>query len=416
MYKSLAKQCAISSCTSLLSHKMRSFLTMLGIIIGVSAVIVIIALGAGAQSLILTQMESLGSNKIGIIPGKANDHEPPASAMGIIITTLTHDDIKAIKEKIPKVTSAVAYVNDVAVAIWGSHSYGTNLKGTMTDYLEVEDVEMESGRFFSSGEEEDLSRVAVLGYTVKKELFGETDAVGKKIKIKKNIFEVIGVTKERGTVAFQNHDDQILIPIKTMQKIIMGINYVNMARVAIDSEDNIHEAQEGIEMLLRDRHDLDDPTGDSDDFTVRNSADALDMITTITDALRLFLAAMAGLSLLVGGIGIMNIMLVRVAERTREIGLRKAIGASNGNIIMQFLIETIAITTIGGIIGMILGIIISFLITLVIKKLGYDWKFSVSLFSILLSVGVSMAIGLIFGIYPARKASKLSPVEALRYE
>lgn len=388
---------------------------MTGIIIGVAAVIVIMALGAGAQNLILAQIETLGTNKIGILPGKS-DEGPPASAMGIVITTLTFEDIKAISEEIPNVTGAVAFVSDIGTVSWQSHSYDTNIKGVNVDYLEVEDVEIEEGRFFSKGEETDLSRVVVLGHEVKKELFGETSPIGKKIKIKKNIFEVIGTTKERGTVAFQDYDDQILVPIKTMQKIIKGINHVSMSRIEVDHEDNIDETVEEITLLLRDRHNIDDPSGDSDDFTIRNSADAMDMITMITDALKYFLAAMASLSLVVGGIGIMNIMLVRVAERTREIGLRKAVGASNTNIIIQFLIETIAITTIGGLIGIILGILISLLITVVIKNLGYDWKFSVSMFSIILAIGVSAGIGLVFGIYPARRASKLSPVEALRYE
>lgn len=389
---------------------------MLGIIIGVAAVIVIMALGAGAQSLIVGQIETLGTNKIGIMPGKADDVGPPASAMGIVITTLTFEDIRAISEKIPNVTGAVAFVSDIGAVSWQSHSYDTNIKGVNVEYLEVEDVKIEEGRFFSKGEETDLSRVVVLGHTVKKELFGETSPIGKKIKIKKNIFEVIGTTRERGTVAFQNYDDQVLVPIKTMQKIISGINYINLARIEVDHEDNIYAAVGEIELLLRERHDIDDPSGDSDDFTVRNSADAMEMITMITDALKYFLAAMASLSLVVGGIGIMNIMLVRVTERTREIGLRKAVGASNTNIIIQFLIETITITTIGGLIGITLGVLISLLITLVIKNLGYDWEFSVSLFSIILAIGVSAGIGLVFGIYPARRASKLSPVEALRYE
>lgn len=389
---------------------------MLGIIIGVAAVIIIIALGAGAQSLILAQIETLGANKIGIMPGKSDDSGPPASVMGIIVTTLTFKDVQAIKKEIPSITGAVSFVSDIGIASWQSNTYSTNLKGVSNDFIVVEDMELEAGRFFSKAEETNLSRVVVLGHSVVEELFRETNPIGKRIKIKKNIFEVIGTTKERGTVAFQNYDDQILIPIKTMQKIIKGINYINIARIEVDNKDNIHETVEEIKIILRDRHNIDDITGDSDDFTIKNSSDALDMITTITDALKFFLGAMASLSLLVGGIGIMNIMLVRVAERTREIGLRKAVGASNTNIILQFLIETITITTIGGSIGIILGIIISLLITFVIKNLGYDWEFSVSLFSILLAVGVSMAIGLVFGIYPARKASKLSPVEALHYE
>lgn len=389
---------------------------MLGIIIGVGAVIVIMALGAGAQELILGQIESFGTNKIGILPGKADDDGPPASAMGIIITSLKLKDAEAIKREIPHVEAVAAYANDAASIIWQSNSYSTNIKGVNNDYFAVEGGEIKTGRFFNEREQNDLSKVIILGHTVKKEIFGESDPIGAKVKIRNNIFEVVGTTKERGTVAFQNYDDQVLIPIKTVQKIVAGINYINMIRLSVDDEDNIPEVEDHITMLLRDRHEINDASGDSDDFSIRSSSDAISMITTVTDALKYFLAAMAALSLVVGGIGIMNIMLVSVTERTREIGLRKALGANNSNIINQFLIETISLTTIGGIIGIIGGIVVSYVVTIVIQYLDYDWKFSVSLFSIILGTGVSMIIGLIFGIYPAKKASKLEPVEALHYE
>lgn len=412
----LLRQCACNSANSILANKARSFLTMLGIIIGVGAVILIMALGAGAQELILGQIESFGTNKIGILPGKSDDDGPPASAMGIIITSLKLEDAQAIKKEIPHVEAVAAYANDAASISWQSNSYSTNIKGVNEDYFLVEGGEIENGRFFTDREQNDLSKVVILGYTVKKEIFGESDPIGTKIKIRGNIFEVIGTTKERGTIAFQNYDDQVLVPIKTTQKIIAGINYINMIRLSIDNEKNIPEVMDQINLLLRDRHEINDKSGDSDDFSVRSSADAISMITTITNALKYFLAAMAALSLLVGGIGIMNIMLVSVTERTREIGLRKALGASSSNIINQFLIETISLTTIGGIIGIIGGVIVSYIVTIVIQNLGYDWKFSIPFLSIILGTGVSMIIGLIFGIYPASKASKLEPVEALRYE
>ena len=415
---SLIKQCIRNSMTSLLANKVRSFLTMLGIVIGVGAVIIIMAVGAGAQSLILAQVKSLGTNLIGVLPGQAEEKGPPASAMGIVITTLTYEDAVALRDKknAPHLSAVVAYSNGVGTASWGSHTYDTNLSGCTADMMDVEGGRIENGRFFSEEEEKNLAKVAVLGSTVKNELFGESDAMGQRIKIKKHTFEVIGVMAERGTVAFQDYDDKIFLPIRTMQKLMLGVNHVNMIRAKVDYEENITEAMEEVKITLRDKHDIKDQSGAGDDFTVNSAAQALDMIKTVTDALRYFLAAMAALSLLVGGIGIMNIMLVSVTERTREIGLRKAVGATNSNISNQFLIEAIAITLLGGIAGIIIGAVISFLISIVANFLNYDWEFSVSLISIVLAVGVSSLVGLVFGLYPARKASRLEPVEALHYE
>lgn len=387
---------------------------MLGIIIGVAAVIIIMAIGAGAQSLILSEIETLGTNKIAVFPGKA-EGGAPASAMGIVITTLTYEDALAIKEEVNEVKKIVAYSNENANVYWGSTSYSTSIKGCTTGYLEVDNGELAQGHFFSEKQEKDISRVAVLGHTVKKELFGNSQALGELVKIQNHPFRVIGVMKEQGTVAFQNYDDQILVPIKTMQKIIKGVDYVDMIRAEIE-EGKMKIAQEKTELLLRDRHNIEDPTGENDDFTVRSSQEALDIITTVTDALKYFLTAMAALSLLVGGIGIMNIMLVNVTERTKEIGLRKAVGANNRNILGQFLIETVIITLVGGIIGMILGGSVSFLASVIIQSLGYNWQFFLSPVSIILGLGVAMGIGLVFGIYPAKKASDLTPLEALRYE
>lgn len=391
---------------------------MLGIIIGVGAVIIIMAVGAGAQSLVLNQVKSLGSNLVGVLPGGSEEDGPPAAAMGIVITTLKYEDALALGQKnnVPNLVSYVAYTKGVGTVSWGSHSYDTNLSGTTHGYLETEGGEVLHGRFFTEEEEKNMSRGVVLGHAVKKELFGESEAVGQKIKIKKHSFEVIGVMAERGTVAMQDYDDQVFIPLKTMQKLIAGVNHLGVIRAKIDHEDNLPRAVEDIKITLRERHDIRDDSGASDDFSVQSAAAALDMLTSITDALRYFLAAMAALSLVVGGIGIMNIMLVAVSERTREIGLRKAVGANNANIMGQFLIESIFITSLGGLIGMIGGFVVSYLIYLIANYLGYDWAFVVSPFSVLLAIAISAVIGLIFGLFPARKASRLEPVEALRYE
>ena len=403
---------------ALLANKARSFLTMLGIIIGVAAVIIIMSVGAGAQSLILSQVKSLGTNLVGVLPGGSDEEGPPSSVMGIVITTLTYDDAKALAKQnnVPHLTAVTAYYKGVATLSWGDNSYDTNLNGTTVSYLDVEGGDIAQGRLFSTEEETNLARVVVLGSTVKKELFGDSEAIGQHIKIKKQNFEVIGVMKERGKVAMQDYDDQVFLPIKSMQKLIAGVNHVSMIRGKVDSDENIDKTLDDMKITLRERHDIKDQTGADDDFTVRSAAQAVEMIAKVTNALRYFLAAIAALSLVVGGIGIMNIMLVSVTERTREIGLRKAIGANKQSILLQFLCEAMTITVIGGSIGIIGGLIISFLVSVVFNALGYDWEFSISLFSILLAVLISAAIGIAFGLFPANRASNLEPVEALRYE
>lgn len=410
------KQAIRISITALLTNKARSFLTMLGIVIGVGAVVMIMSLGAGAQSLIINQIKGLGSNLIGVLPGKSESDSAPASAMGIQITTLVADDVDAIRRQVPNIEGAVGYSRGLATVSWGQTSYETNIDGCSADYLKVEGGEVAEGRFFTAEEDRDMAKVAVLGATVKQEIFGDSDAVGRQIKIKKQPFEVIGVMAERGTVAFVNYDDQVHIPLKTAQKLINGANHLSFIRIKANSEDNVDQIMEDTAITLRDQHDIKDQSGQDDDFSIRSMAQALDMIITITDALKYFLIAMAAISLIVGGIGIMNIMLISVNERTREIGLRKAVGANTRNIIWQFLIEASALTLIGGLIGIILGITGSWFVSLIVRRLGYDYQFIISLSSILLAVSVSTLVGLIFGLYPARQASRLKPVEALSYE
>ncbi len=391
---------------------------MLGIIIGVSAVIIIMAVGAGAQSLILAQVKSLGSNLIGILPGKSEDEGPPASVMGVVITTLKYEDALALENKrnVPNIAAAVAYTKGFDTLSWNSSSYDTSLSGATVGYLAVEGGEVAEGRFFTKDEEKNLSKVVVLGSTVKNELFGQTSPIGQRVKIKKHSFEVIGVMKERGTVAFQDYDDQVFIPLVTMQKLLAGVNYLGFIRAKVDREENIPAAIADISRTLRERHDIPDQSGKNDDFTVQSSENAIQILTSITNGLKYFLAAIAALSLLVGGIGIMNIMLVSVRERTREIGLRKAVGANRRDIELQFLLEAIIVTFLGGLAGIVFGALISYLISAGAHLLGYTWDFIVSLLSIALGVGVSLLIGLIFGIYPAVKAARLDPIEALRHE
>jgi len=409
---------AKTSITALRANKGRSLLTMLGIIIGVGAVIVIMSVGAGAQSLILSQVKSLGSNLIGVLPGKSDKNSPPASVLGITITTLTYDDARAMldKSRFPHIVSNVAYTKGYGTLSWNANTYDTNLSGSTVGYIATENGEVAEGRFYTEEEERNLARYVVLGSTVKTELFGESNAVGQRIKINKKSFEVIGVMKKRGSVAFQDYDDQVFIPIMTMQKLIAGVDNLGLIRIKVDDQVNINETIDDVSQLLRERHGITDSSGNNDDFTVVNAAEALNLLKTITDSLRYFLAAIAALSLVVGGIGIMNIMLVAVSERTREIGLRKAVGATNINIRVQFLLESIIITFLGGIIGIIGGSLTSFLIATIAQALNYAWEFSISLSSVLLAVIVSISIGIVFGIFPAIKASRLNPIEALRYE
>ncbi len=395
-------------------NKIRSFLTMLGIIIGVMSVIIVMSVGAGAQSLILNQVKSMGSNLVGVLPGKSDEKGPPASVMGVVITTLKDEDIKALLKEVSYFTAASGYVKGTDTVTWKDQKTDTNFTGVNNDYLFVEDIKIEKGRFFSNEEEKTNSKVAVLGYEVAKDLFLDEDPLGQQIKIKKTFFTVIGVVTKRGVSGMQNQDNQIFVPLTTAQKLLLGIDHISFARLKVDEAENVDSAVEQANMILRERHKIENP--ENDDFSIRSMDQGLEALTQITDALTMFLVAVAGIALLVGGVGIMNIMLAAVQERTREIGLRKAVGAKNKNIIIQFLIESITITSFGGLLGIFLGIIFSFLVAKIAQSLGYDWDFVVSFSSIFLGCFVSVSVGLVFGIIPARKASRLNPIEALRYE
>ncbi len=405
-----------SAYRNLTARKLRSFLTMLGMIIGIASVIIIVSIGASAQGLILNQVQSLGSNLIGILPGASDENGPPASALGVTVTTLTFDDVRALGEpaQVPYGDAVAAYVKGSNTITWRNRSVDTTITGTTASYLEVESTETASGRFFDELEERGIARVVVLGSAVAEDLFEGQNPVGEVVKIKRESFTVIGVMEERGSAFFQNQDTQVFIPLLTAQKLLLGINHVGFARVKVSDGQYLDQSIEDIKATLRERHDIADPS--QDDFSVRSIAQAVDALTGVTNALKFFLAAIAAIALVVGGIGIMNIMLVSVNERIREIGLRKAVGAKRGNIILQFLIETVFISLMGGLIGVLIGAGISGVVALVANSLGYAWQFIVTLDSILIAGGVSIGIGLVFGIYPALKAAKLDPIEALRYE
>ncbi|MFH2136500.1 MAG: ABC transporter permease, partial [Patescibacteria group bacterium] len=360
------------------TKKSRTFMTMLGIIIGISSVIIIVSVGNGAQSLILNQVKSMGSNLIGIYPGASEESGPPPSALGIVDTSLKNDDLDAVMENnnVPNAIAVTYYDRGVGTFQWRDQKYDGTFVGTTASYIDVHSVEVESGRFFTKDEEKDLARVVVLGYEVKENLFGDNNPIGQSIKIKKEQFKVIGVIGKRGTQLFENQDNLAFIPIFTCQKIMLGINYVSLARVQIDSEENTDQAVADIRALLRERHKLE--KNEPDDFSIRPQTQAIEIFSSITDSLTYFLAAIAAISLLVGGIGIMNIMLIAVVERTREVGLRKALGAKNKNILSQFLAEAVVVTLSGGVVGVIFGVLVSFLVAMVARQLGYQWDLVIS--------------------------------------
>jgi putative ABC transport system permease protein len=396
-------------------NKLRSLLTMLGIIIGVTAVMIVLSVGESVQALILNEIKAVGTNLIGVLPGYAEENGPPASAMGIVVTSLKYEDGEAIlKSNNSHIESLSMYVKGSDVITVDDKNISASFYGTTASYIDVENAEVEKGRFFTKDEEIGNARVVVLGGKIAEEMFPDQDPLGNKIKIKKTNFTIIGVFKKKGGGLVQNQDNDLYVPIKTAQNVLLGINHLSFLRVKVDKIENIDSTMEDIKIILRDRHNIE--SANEDDFNVRSTKQAITSISAITDALRFFLAAIAAISLIVGGFGIMNIMLATVQERTKEIGLRKAIGAKNRSIVFQFLIEAMTITFISGLIGIVVGSLILFLIAQVVIAYGLSWSYIVSPFSIMLGCLVSIGIGLIFGIAPARKASLLNPIEALRYE
>lgn len=395
---------------ALSSNKARSGLTILGIVIGISSVIAMVAIGAGAQGSIQASIESIGSNLILVMPGAQRGAGVQVSAGRGTARSLTQEDADAISQNVTMAKAVSPELSGRYQITSRGKNTNTSVVGTTPAYLSVRNVELDQGYFISEQNLQGLGKVAVLGPTARDDLFGEgVDAIGQIIRIKNIEFKIIGITKAKGGTGFGSQDDMVFVPLTSAQRFLTGDQYVSSINVqAIDSE-SMAAIQQQITDLLLTRHHITDPQ--MADFSTLNQADIIATASSITQTFTILLAAIAGISLLVGGIGIMNMMLTTVTERTKEIGLRKAIGAKKKDINIQFLTEAVALTFIGGLIGVILGWLISFGIT----YFGF-LQTSVSISSVLLAFGVSAAIGIIFGYYPARRAASLNPIEALRYE
>ena len=394
-------------------NKMRSILTMLGIVIGVAAVIAMIAIGGGAQQRLQEQIASLGSNLLIVVPGSIIQSGARLGAGNA--QTLTEQDARAITTEISEVAFAAPLTRSNAQVVFGNTNWATNINGVYNDYFDVREWNLAEGRFFDQGEITRFGKVAILGKTVSSQLFGEDNPVGQVVRIRGIPFEIIGLMESKGQSSQgQDQDDVIFVPLTTGRNRLFGEPRGRIARVGtimIKAQEgsDTQEVEARITELLRQRHRI-QPSMEND-FQVRNLTEILKTQEAASKVMSMLLAAVASVSLLVGGIGIMNIMLVSVTERTREIGLRLAVGARGSDIMMQFLVEAMTLATLGGAIGVLLGVLISWLVAYIA-----GWNISLNLLSIIFAVGFSAAIGIFFGYYPAKKAAKMQPIEALRYE
>ncbi len=398
------------SFSSLTLNKVRTGLATLGIIIGIGSVIALISLGQSSQKAVQNQIQSLGSNLLTVIPGSQNSGAVRGAIGGA--NTLTYEDALAIKNssQITTVKNVSPEFSRRAQVTSGRNNTNTQILGATPAYAEVRKLSIATGVFISDRDVESISKVAVLGPQVVTDLFSENvNPVGQYIRINSQSFRIIGTTVSKGGTGFQNQDDIIFIPLTTAQKQLFGSDYISSISVEAVSDKVMTQAQDEIGYLLLARHKLNNPA--QADFSIFSQNDILGAASQITGTFTALLSGIAGISLLVGGIGIMNIMLVTVTERTREIGLRKALGAKKKTVILQFLVESIILTFTGGVIGIAFGILSSYLISYLIKL-----PFTVAPHSIILAIGVSGVIGIVFGWYPARKAANLQPIEALRYE
>ncbi len=407
------------SLNALRANKGRTLLTMLGIVIGIGTVVLVLSAGAGFRSLIDSQVATLGTNTLFIqtrVPPTtknraANSQGPGAAFSGITISSFKQRDLDDIK-KLQNVVGAYGIVTGQAVASYRSNKKTSIYYGASAERFEIDKSKLAAGRFYTESEDNGGAQVVILGSKVASDLFKQDDPIGKLLKIGTLNFQVIGVYEAQG--ALSGNDDLLFIPLATAQKKLLGIDYLSVGIVALQDINSADSTAEQIKLLMRDNHSITNP--DKDDFTVQTQAEALETFNTIFSGITYLLIAIAAISLIVGGVGIMNIMYVVVTERTAEIGLKKAIGARESDILTEFLVEAILVTVFGGIVGIALGSLLGFIVSLIAQSANLDWTFTVPISGIFLAFGVSAAIGIFFGVFPARSASKMDPIEALRYE
>jgi len=419
MFKALKQSVKV-----LKANPVRTVLTTLGIVIGIATVILVLSAGAGFRSLIDAQLQSWGTDTLFVetrVPPTtkniANNNAPSAdfsrAGSAIAITSFKQKDLNDI-ERLGNIKGAYGIVTGLAVASYRDNAKSAIYYGSSYKRFEIDKNTLKAGRFYTQAEDMGASQVVILGYNIANDLFEQDEALGKMIKIGNLNFQVIGVYDEQGDLGGMGLDDILYIPMQTAQKKLLGIDYLLVGVVQLKNPDLSEATAEQIKLLVRKNHNITDPA--KDDFTVTTQAQAMDTFNTIFGGITVLLICIASISLVVGGVGIMNIMYVVVTERTSEIGLKKALGAKNKDILIEFLVESVLVTIIGGVLGIIFGAFGGWVISLIATSSGLEWTYKVPFYSILLGVGVSATIGMVFGVLPARSASRLDPIEALRYE